>query len=183
MSAPSISDNVNGTAMELAETAVPLPLMAPTQTVTTGRRSVETRSGFRGGALGAVSRWAVGLALAPTSGSGFPLATFVVNISGAFGLGFAAVLLIERLPPTRYLRNLIGIGFFGAYTTFSTMAMEGVRLVENGRVATAATYWVLALIVGQMAGVYGMWLGRADLPVRRGDEPARRRQAAADLHR
>lgn len=138
---------------------------------------------FVGGSVGAVSRWAVGLALAPASPSAFPLATFIVNISGAFGLGFAAVLLIERLAPTRHLRNLIGIGFFGAYTTFSTMAMEGVRLIDSGHVWTAAVYWVLTLIVGQMAGVYGMWLGRADLPIRRRDEPARRRQAAADIHR
>lgn len=138
---------------------------------------------FIGGALGAISRWAVGLGLAPTSPSGFPLATFVVNISGAFGLGFAAVLLIERLAPTRYLRNLVGIGFFGAYTTFSTMAMDGVRLIDAGQTETALLYWVLTLIVGQMAGVYGMWLGRADLPMRRGDEPARRREATADIHR
>ena len=138
---------------------------------------------FIGGAVGAASRWAVGLALAPTSPSGFPLETFVVNVSGAFGLGFAGVLLIERLAPTRYLRNLIGIGFFGAYTTFSTMAMDGVRLIDSGHTETALLYWVLTLIVGQMAGVYGMWLGRAELPTRRGDEPARRREAAADIHR
>ena len=123
--------------------------------------------------MGAVSRWAVGLALAPTSPSAFPLATLVVNISGAFGLGFAAVLLIERMAPTRYLRNLIGIGFFGAYTTFSTMAMDGVQLVDNGHTTTAVVYWMLTLIVGQMAGICGMWLGRVDLLPRRGDEPAR----------
>ena len=123
--------------------------------------------------MGAVSRWAVGLALAPTSPSAFPLATLVVNISGAFGLGFAAVLLIERMAPTRYLRNLIGIGFFGAYTTFSTMAMDGVRLVDNGHTTTAVVYWMLTFIVGQMAGICGMWLGRVDLLPRRGDEPAR----------
>ena len=98
----------------------------------------------------------------------------MVNVAGAFGLSFVAVLLIERLPPTRYLRSLIGIGFFGAYTTFSTMAMEGVRLIDSGHVETALIYWILTLIIGQMAGVYGMWLG---------DEPARRRQAAANIHR
>lgn len=138
---------------------------------------------FAGGAAVAVSRWGVGLALAPDAPAAFPLATFVVNVSGAFGLSFVAILLIERLPPTRYLRSLIGIGFFGAYTTFSTMAMEGVRLIDSGHVETALIYWILTLIVGQMAGVYGMWLGRVDLPTGRGDEPARRRQAAADIHR
>lgn len=116
---------------------------------------------FVGGACGALARWGVGLWLAP-SGGGFPLATFVVNTSGAFGLGLVAVLLTERLPPTRHLRALVGIGFFGAYTTFSTMAVEGVRLIDSGRARTALVYWVLTLIAGQMAGVYGMWVGRIE---------------------
>jgi CrcB protein len=97
------------------------------------------------------------------SSSGFPWATLVVNASGAFGLGLAAVLLTERLPPTRYLRTLVGMGFFGAYTTFSTMAVEGVRLLDRGRAGTAVLYWLLTLVVGQMAAVYGMWLGRVEL--------------------
>jgi len=118
-----------------------------------------------GGAVGTLARWLVGLAV--VASSGFPLATFLVNVTGAFGLGFAGVLLIERLPPTRYLRPLIATGFFGAYTTFSTMAMDGVRLVEAGRYVTAGVYWIATLIVGQMAGVYGMWLGRLRLPGRR----------------
>ena len=127
---------------------------------------------FVGGAFGALARWAVGVALA-RSPNAFPLATFLVNTTGAFGLGLASTLLIERLPPTRYLRSLIGIGFFGAYTTFSTMAVEGVRLLDAGRVATALSYWVLTLVVGQMAGVYGMWLGRIEL--RRGKAEGARR--------
>jgi fluoride exporter len=133
-----------------------------------------------GGALGALARWTVGLLVVPAGG--FPVATFVVNISGAFGLGVAGVVLLERLPPTRYLRPLVGIGFLGAYTTFSTMAMEGVRLVDQGHVGVAVGYWVATLLVGQVAGVSGIWLGRLRLP-RRGHEPGRREQAAAHLHR
>jgi CrcB protein len=133
-----------------------------------------------GGALGALARWAVELAV-PSVG-GFPLATLLINVSGAFGLGLLGVLLLERLPPTRYLRPLLGIGFLGAYTTFSTMAMEGVRLLDGGRPGLAVGYWAATLLVGQMAGVWGMWLGRLRLPRRRhGIE--RRGPAAADLHR
>ena len=133
-----------------------------------------------GGALGAVARWAVELAV-PSVG-GFPLATLLINVSGAFGLGLLGVLLLERLPPTRYLRPLLGIGFLGAYTTFSTMAMEGVRLLDQGRPGLGVGYWAATLLVGQMAGVWGMWLGRLRLPGRRhGIE--RRGPAAADLHR
>jgi CrcB protein len=133
-----------------------------------------------GGAVGAVARWAVELAI--PSVAGFPLATLVINVSGAFAMGLVGVLLLERLAPTRYLRPLLAIGLLGAYTTFSTMAMEGVRLLDQGRLGLAVGYWVATLLVGQMAGVYGMWLGRLRLPRRRhGVE--RRGHAAADLHR
>jgi fluoride ion exporter CrcB/FEX len=77
---------------------------------------------------------------------------------------------------------LLAIGFLGAYTTFSTMAMEGVRLLDQGRPQLAVGYWLATLLGGQMAGVWGMWLGRLRRPGRRhGVE--RRSQAAADLHR
>jgi CrcB protein len=133
-----------------------------------------------GGAAGALARRAVALAV-PAVG-GFPLATLLVNVSGAFALGLVGVLLLERLPPTRYLRPLLGIGFLGAYTTFSTMAMEGVRLLDGGRAGLAVGYWVATLLGGQLAAVCGMWLGRLRRPGRR-DATGRRGQAAADLHR
>jgi fluoride exporter len=120
-----------------------------------------------GGAAGTLARWGVALAL-PAAPGGFPWATFLVNMTGAFGLGLAGVILTERFPPTRYLRTLVGIGFFGAYTTFSTMAVDGVRLIDEGRLWTAALYWLLTLVVGQMAGVYGMFLGRVRVRARKG---------------
>ena len=112
-----------------------------------------------GGAVGALARWSLGLALAAST-SGFPWSTFVVNTTGAFGLSFIAVLLTERVLGHRMLRPLIAVGFFGAYTTFSTMAVEGVRLIDSGQVRTAAVYWLATLIIGQLAGVYGLWVGR-----------------------
>jgi CrcB protein len=135
--------------------------------------SLRSVSVFVGGAFGALARWAVGTALARHP-NGFPLSTFVVNVSGAFGLGLAGALLTERRPPTQYLRTLVGIGFFGAYTTFSTMAVEGVRLIDTGRVGTALGYWFLTLVVGQMAGVYGMWLGRIEFTPSRSAHEHRR---------
>jgi CrcB protein len=132
-----------------------------------------------GGAAGALARWAVELAV-PSVG-GFPLATLLINVTGAFALGLLGLLLWERLAPTRYLRPLLAIGFLGAYTTFSTMAMEGVRLLDGGRPGLAIGYWLVTLLGGQMAGVWGMWLGRLRPGRRHGVE--RRGQAAADLHR
>src|ERR1041384_8357800 len=86
---------------------------------------------FVGGAVGTLCRYGIDLSLA--KGSAFPLATFGVDTSGSFGLGLVSVLLNERLPPTRFARPLVSIGFFGAYTTFSTMAVEGVKLIDAGR--------------------------------------------------
>jgi CrcB protein len=117
-----------------------------------------------GGAAGALARWTIELGV-PSVG-GFPLATLLINVTGAFALGLG-VLLWERLAPTRYLRPLLGIGFLGAYTTFSTMAMEGVRLLDQGRPGLAVGYWLATLLGGQMAGVWGMWLGRLRRPRRR----------------
>ena len=127
----------------------------------------------------ALARWAGELAV-PSVG-GFPLATLLINVTGAFALGLLGVLLWERLVPTRYLRPLLAIGFLGAYTTFSTMAMEGVRLLDEGRPGLAVGYWLVTLLGGQMAGVWGMWLGRLR-PGRR-DGVERRGHAGADLHR
>lgn len=94
-------------------------------------------------------------------------------MTGAFGLGFVAVLLTERLPPHPYLRTVVGIGFFGAYTTFSTMAVEGVQLIEAGHPGTAAAYWVVTLVAGLMAGVSGVWAGRLEPPRKGGGDEAR----------
>ncbi len=120
---------------------------------------VRTAAVMVGGAVGALARWRIGLAFAGDPAA-FPWATFFVNVTGAFGLGVVAVLLSERLRPTRFMRPLVAIGFFGAYTTFSTMAVEGVKLIDTGHVRTAFVYWLATLVAGQAAGVYGIWTGR-----------------------
>lgn len=112
-----------------------------------------------GGALGALARAGVGQVLATR---GFPWATLLVNVSGAFGMGAAGTLLTERLTVRRHWRHFVGIGFLGAYTTFSTMALERVTLLTDGRPAAALAYWLATLLLGQMAGVNGMWLARLE---------------------
>lgn len=117
-----------------------------------------------GGVLGTLARWWVEQ-IVTSSPSGFPWATLIVNVTGAFALGAIGVLLIERVTYVGHLRTFLAIGLLGSYTTFSTMAVEGVRLIESHHAALAAGYWVTTLVFGQVAGLFGMWLGRWRVPI------------------
>ena len=75
----------------------------------------------------------------------FPWATFWTNLSGVFVLGAFLTIVLERFPPTRYVRPFFGIGFLGAYTTFSTLAVETARLMQDGEVALAVGYTVASI--------------------------------------
>lgn len=107
-----------------------------------------------GGVLGAVSRYAVSIAL-PTETDRFPWGTFLINVSGSAVLGFLLVLVIEQFPRGRLARPVIGTGFLGAYTTFSTYMVESAELVRDGHAVTAASYLVASVLVGLTA----MWVG------------------------
>lgn len=107
-----------------------------------------------GGALGSLTRWGVGEALAGPR-DGFPWATFVENISGGFALGALMVFIIDVWPPSRYVRPFLGVGVLGGYTTFSTYMADTRSLVLADRGALAAVYLFGTLAVGLLA----VWLG------------------------
>jgi CrcB protein len=105
---------------------------------------------FAGGAVGALAR--AGLAnLAPVRHGHWPWTTFALNVAGAFLLGYFATRLQERLPPSTYRRPLLGTGFCGALTTFSTMQVEAFRLARAGRPALAAGYLLASTAAGLLA--------------------------------
>lgn len=116
-----------------------------------------------GGALGAAARYEIAQLIHVARG-GFPWATFWTNISGSLVLGFFLVLVIERFPPTRYMRAFFATGFLGAYTTFSTFAVESDLLVKGGRPLIAAAYVVASLIGGLGAAWVGIILARLSRP-------------------
>jgi fluoride exporter len=103
-----------------------------------------------------------------------PWTTLAINVSGSFAVGLLLVFVLERWPPTRYARPFLAIGFLGAFTTFSTLAVESDLLVRDGSIGTATAYVVLSLVAGLVAAYAGMVLGRA-LPAnpRRSDEARR----------
>ena len=118
-----------------------------------------------GGALGAPARYGIAQLL-PVEPGTFPWATFWTNLSGAFVLGAFLTVVLERYPPTRFVRPFFAIGFLGAYTTFSTLAVETARLMQDGEVALAVGYTVASIAVGLVVAYLGIALARA-LPGRR----------------
>jgi CrcB protein len=113
-----------------------------------------------GGVFGGLLRYEIGVAL-PAATDAFPVATFLVNAAGAFVLALVLVLVLEVLPPTTYVRPLLGTGFCGALTTFSSVATGVDQLVARGHAGLAAGYVAASLAAGLTAAVLGIALGRS----------------------
>jgi CrcB protein len=117
---------------------------------------------FGGGFIGAVARAEVGEAW-PATGGNWPWATFAVNIAGAFLLGYFATRLQERLPVSAYRRPLLGTGVCGALTTFSTMQIELLEMLDADRIGLAAAYAAASIALGFAAVVLATNLVRRTL--------------------
>ena len=112
-----------------------------------------------GGALGAPARYGVAQLVHAEPG-GFPWPTFWTNVSGSFALGLLLALILERFPPTRYVRAFVATGFLGAYTTYSTFAVETDVLVKDGHAVVALVYAAATRLVGFTAAWAGLWAAR-----------------------
>jgi CrcB protein len=111
-----------------------------------------------GGAVGSAARYLVWTVVAPRS-AGFPWATFAVNLSGSFFLGFLAGILAGRLDPV--VRFAVFFGVLGGYTTFSTFAVDTVELVRVGEWVPALSSVTLSVILGIAAAGLGILAGEA----------------------
>jgi CrcB protein len=108
-----------------------------------------------GGAIGAGSRYGIGLAF-PAGRMGFPWATFGVNVSGCFLIGVLMVLVSEVWTGQRLVRPFFGVGILGGYTTFSTYVVDIQRLVNTGAAGIALLYLggtLLAAVTATTAGI------------------------------
>jgi len=110
-----------------------------------------------GGALGTLARYGVERAVV-VSATGFPWATFAVNIAGSLLLGVILTVVAERWPPTRYVRPFAAIGFCGGFTTFSTFTVEAVRRTQLGHPVVAIIYLLASLAAGVAAAGLGILL-------------------------
>jgi CrcB protein len=121
-----------------------------------------------GGALGALARWEVATGLPPTPG-GWPWATLLVNLTGCLLLGLLLGAVLARHPDRTWLRPLLATGVLGGYTTYSTFAVDVVRLADDGAWGTAAGYVVASAAGGVLAAAAGVRLGQLG---RRGEAPS-----------
>ena len=117
---------------------------------------------FLGGAMGTLVRHL--LSLAVPSWNNFPVAIFGINITGAFLLGVVLETLVRSGPDEgrrRTLRLLIGTGFMGGYTTYSSFAVGTDGLIAAGHIPESAVYGLGSIFVGAAASIAGIALGAA----------------------
>lgn len=110
---------------------------------------------FAGGVVGALARMALAEALPHAPGT-WPWATFAANLGGAFLLG----VVVARLPPASLRRPFAGIGVCGALTTFATLQLELLQMLDDGAWALASAYAVASLAGGLAAVRLGIGLAR-----------------------
>ncbi len=109
-----------------------------------------------GGSAGAAARYGVGLAVGAHA---WPWATTVVNLSGALALGLLTGALAAAggaTPALRRVRLLVGTGFLGAFTTYSTLSLEVAERLRAGSAGTAVGYALASLVVGLLASLLGL---------------------------
>ena len=114
---------------------------------------------FLGGAAGSLLRVWLEQTLTSPAGS-WPWATFIVNVTGCFALALIATHLRERPPESPHWHPLLGTGFCGAYTTFSTMQLETLRMLNHDRLGLALAYAGVSLAAGYLAIAAGATLLR-----------------------
>src|SRR5580704_18003145 len=118
-----------------------------------------------GGGLGSVLRWWVGRLVGERYHGDFPLGTFLINVSGTFLIGYLSVLFVvdwhDRYGHGVVLNAFVLTGVLGGYTTFSSMQLDAVKLSAKRRGGIAASYLLLSVAAGLLAGELGAALARA----------------------
>lgn len=113
-----------------------------------------------GGAAGALARWGVSSGIHRWFGRDFPWGTLTVNVAGSFAMGLLAVLLLDRFALGPVWRAGLLVGFLGAFTTFSTFALETVELAQGGLGVRALSNIVASVAACVLAALIGVQLAR-----------------------
>ena len=114
-----------------------------------------------GGFVGANARFVIARLVGAAFDTQFPLGTFVINISGSFLLGvLGTIIALKVMPNSEAMRLALGVGFLGAFTTFSTFEFETHALLEDGSWLLATTNMFASLFVGLIALRAGIVVAR-----------------------
>lgn len=111
------------------------------------------------GGVGAVARLVFDGALRSWLRVGYPIGTTIINVTGSFLLGLVTGLALAHGLPAEW-RAVLGTGFLGGYTTFSTASYETVRLAQQRRYRAALVNGIGMLVLALAAAGLGLWLGQ-----------------------
>lgn len=113
-----------------------------------------------GGGFGSLLRWWLGLGVGKVYKGNLPLGTFLINISGAFVIGYLSILFsIDWRDRYGDLINAAVLtGILGGYTTFSSMQLDAAKLATAQGRAMAAGYLIISVLLGLAAAAFGAWL-------------------------
>jgi fluoride exporter len=115
-----------------------------------------------GGCLGANARYVVARGVVAVLDTRFPLATFIINVSGSFLLGVLGAVIAQKVTPqSEAMRLALGVGFLGGFTTFSTFEFETHALLGDGSWFLAAVNICASVLVGLFAVRAGIVVARA----------------------
>jgi fluoride exporter len=114
-----------------------------------------------GGFVGAAARYLVDGWVSDATRGGFPWGTLVVNASGSLAIGVLFAVTVEHSLLPAGLRGPLMIGFIGSYTTFSTLALESWRMLEDGSWLAAGANLAGSVMIGLAAVIVGLAIGRA----------------------
>jgi CrcB protein len=112
-----------------------------------------------GGFSGAILRYLVCDWAVKRWGNTFPNGTFIVNVAGSFVIGFLVMLLADKFEKDPYLKQLLIVGFLGAFTTFSSYMLEIVQLFSGHHAHHGWMYLIGSIVVGLAAVLLGTYLG------------------------
>ena len=107
-----------------------------------------------GGAVGALLRYGIGLAIKPENTLTFPIHTFFINVIGCLFIGIVASIL-QNTPFNELMQYFVIIGLLGGFTTFSSFSLESFYLLKNGKVLVAASY----VLLSNSIGITGAFIG------------------------
>lgn len=111
-----------------------------------------------GGVLGASTRFTVSSLAGPFSPAGLPPGTLAVNLVGCLLIGAMQTLFLDLIRVRREVQLFVSVGFLGGLTTFSSVSVESVKLIQSGALLVAATYQIFSLAGGVLAALLGIVL-------------------------